>query len=754
MLTNRLVGQPIPRVEDKRFLLGQGCYVGDLSMPGLLHAVIVRSPVAHGRIIGIDTAAARALAGVHAILTAADIGATPPTIPVRQEPLPSMLGLVQPVIAHDKVRYVGEPLAVVLAQTAALAEDAAALVALDIAPLPPVATSYASASDEVLLFEENATNQAVALTALRGDPDPLFDTAPYRRTESFTVQRHSAMHLEPRGLLASWDGARLTMYGAAKVAFANRKLLAAMLHIDESAVRMVENDVGGGFGVRGEFYPEDFLIAFAARLLARPVRWLEDRREHMLSANHARDVACTVEIACTTEGKILALRADAQCDIGAYVRTAGSTGGRNVAQVMTGPYRIEHCRTTVSLHLTNKTPVGTYRGPGRFEADFCRERLFDIVAADLGIDRVAFRQMNLVPQSAQPWALPTVVELDLATTTDGGDYHETLRICLDEFDWDKKSADLSGRLIDGRRHGIAVGCYLEGGAAGPREHARLEIATDGKIVVHVGSSSVGQGVETVFSQIAADALDLPLTAIGAVVHGNTDVLAEGFGSYSSRSTVLGGSAILDAATHLRAAWRVAAATRLGCSPAEITQDSDRLLGPDGRALPLAALAGLAADGVFSSTRRTYSYGAHAAHVSVDIETGAVGVHDYVAIEDVGRAINPLTLHGQTLGAVVQGLGGALLEEFVYDDQAQLLTGSLADYLLPVATDIPHIRARILQNHPSPTNPLGAKGAGEGGIIPVGALVANAVADALRAHHAAPNHLPLSPPRVWAMIARA
>ena len=574
MLINRLIGQPVPRVEDERFLRGRGCYVGDLAVDGLLHAVIVRSPVAHGRLRGIDAEAARALPGVHAVLTAADIGAEPPTIPVRQEPLPSMRGLVQPVVAHDRVRYVGEPVAVVLAETTAIAEDAAALVVLDIDTLPPVADWRASATDAVLLFEANGTNQAVALTAERGDPDPLFETAPYRRTEHFTIQRHSAMHLEPRGLLAEWDGAQLTLSGAAKVAFANRKLLASMLRIDESAVRMVENDVGGGFGVRGEFYPEDFLVAFAARTLGRPVRWLEDRREHMLASNHARDVACTVEIACTREGKILALRAEAHCDIGAYVRTAGPTGGRNVAQVMTGPYRIEDCRITVALHVTNKTPVGTYRGPGRFEADFCRERLLDIVANDLGIDRVEFRRMNLVPPSAQPWALPTVIELDLATTTDGGDYAETLEVCLDEFDWPTKSAQFSGQLIDGRRHGIAVGCYLEGGAAGPREHARLVIDSSGRVVVHVGSSSVGQGVETVFSQIAADALDLPLAAIGAVVHGNTDVLAEGFGSYSSRSTVLGGSAILDAAQKLRALWRERAAVRAD-QPVRILGDVGR-----------------------------------------------------------------------------------------------------------------------------------------------------------------------------------
>jgi carbon-monoxide dehydrogenase large subunit len=323
---------------------------------------------------------------------------------------------------------------------------------------------------------------------------------------------------------------------------------------------------------------------------------------------------------------------------------------------------------------------------------------------------------------------------------------------LAEIDWPRLTA-LQGRLIDGRYHGVAIGCYIEGGASGPREHARLVLEDDGQVSVYVGSSANGQGLETVFAQIAADALEMPMERIRGVFHGSTDYLKEGFGTYSSRSVVMGGSAVIAAAEKLKEAIRAAAAARLGCGADAVGIDRGMATGPNGKAVAVADLAreGLAADGVFASQKRTYSYGAHAAHVAVDPKTGHVAVVDYVAVEDVGRIINPATLHGQAIGAVVQGLGGALLEHLVYDESGQLLTGSLADYLLPTASDFPSIRAVALEMKPSPNNPLGAKGAGEGGIIPVGGVVANAVAAALSSFGVQPRELPLSPPRVWHLI---
>src|SRR5712671_4181441 len=420
---NSFVGSPIERIEDLRFLRGRGQYVDDLSAPGLLHAVVVRSSVAHGRIRRIDSTAALARPGVHAVITAAEI-ANIPTIPLRQEQLEIFRPFEQPVIAVGKVRYVGEPVAVVVADAAAAAEDAAEAVAIDIEELTVVADCGATETGGPILFE-TASNLAGTLTAVKGDADAAFRTAPYTRREHFQVQRHTALPMEPRGLVAEWQNGRLTLFGAAKVPFPNRRILAQQLGLPDDAIRMVENDVGGGFGVRGEFYPEDFLIPFAARFVGRPVKWIEDRREHLIATNHARDVACELEIACDRDGIILALRGHAKADVGAYIRTNGATGARNTAQILSGPYRVPNIHMLVSLLVTNKTPVGTYRGPGRFEADFFRERLFDMAANDLGIDPVEFRRRNLIAEAEMPYPLARVVELDLSTETDSGDYRIT-----------------------------------------------------------------------------------------------------------------------------------------------------------------------------------------------------------------------------------------------------------------------------------------------------------------------------------------
>jgi carbon-monoxide dehydrogenase large subunit len=752
--TNALIGSPVERLEDLRFLTGRGQYTDDLHEKKMLYAVILRSAIAHGRIRSIDVTAARKRPGVHAVITAADIGQVP-KIQMQLDPLPSLRSYLQPIIAVDKVRFVGEAMAVVVADSIALGEDALEAIEVDIEPLPAVVDRDAARRGDTLLFEETGSNFAGTLVATRGDTDAAFKNAPYTRREFFNVGRHGAVPMEPRGLMAVWDDAKqhVTVSGACKVPYKTRKALAVMMDLPESAVRQLEYDVGGGFGARGEFYPEDFLIPFAARVVGRPVKWIEDRRENLMTLSHARDAACDLEIACNRDGTILALRGEAFADIGAYVRTNGATAGRNISQIMSGPYRIPDVRMDVNLVITNKTPSGTYRGPGRFEADFCRERLFDLVATDLGIDRVEFRRRNLIPESEMPYPLATVQVLDIKAECDSGNYQTTLDRCLAEFNWDERSKH-QGKLVDGRYHGMAVGCYLEGGGTGPKENAKLVIEPEGSIAVYVGSSSVGQGVETVFSQIAADALEVPMERIRQVYKGSTDYLAEGFGSYSSRSIVMGGNAIVNAANSLRDQIRAAAAKRLNCAANEIGFDRGMAVGPNRAALDLKEFAGFSAEGTHASGKRTYSYGAHAAYVAVDPRTGQVELIDYVAVEDVGRIVNPLTLHGQCVGAIVQGLGGALLEHFIYDENGQFLTGSLADYLLPTASDFPSIHAVALEEKPSPINPMGFKGAGEGGIIPVGGVVANAVAAALSSLSIKLYELPLSPPRVWQLIQAA
>jgi carbon-monoxide dehydrogenase large subunit len=750
---NVLVGSAVQRIEDLRLLRGRGIFVDDVVRDGMLHAAILRSPVAHGRIRTLDTAAALALPGVHAVITAADMGARVPTIPIRLIPLPEFAPFEQPGLAGPKVRYVGEPVAVVLAETPALAEDALDAVRLEIDPLPVVRDCTMSRAGTVLLNEAQGSNRATIFTARLGDAAAAFRGAPYTRRERFSIHRHTAVTMEPRGVLAEWDTAKrhLTVWGAAKVPFFNRQILARMTGLGIEAISMIENDVGGGYGNRGEFYPEDFLIPFAARHVGRPVKWIEDRREHLIAANHAREAEIELEIACDRDGTILGLRGRALVDMGAYIRTNGAVNVRNTAQFISGPYRVRNVEVASEALVTNKTPVGTYRGPGRYEGDFFRERIIDMAARDLGIDPVEMRRRNLVPESAMPYAIATVTPSGAETEFDSGDYRITLDRCLKEIGWAEKQP-LQGRLIDGRYHGLAVGCFIEGGAAGPKETARLALESDGRVAVSVGSAGVGQGLETAFAQIAADALELPMDHISGVLHGSTTLLADGYGSYHSRSTVMGGSAILAAATTLKDKIRAAAAHRLGCAPAEVEiVDGMARAGQASLSFTELAADGLAADGEFVNHHHTYAYGAHAAHVAIDPRTGAIELVDYVAVEDVGRIVNPKMVEGQQIGAIVQGLGGTILEHLVYDAEGQLLAGTLADYLLPTASDFPKIRAVTLEDKPSPINPLGAKGAGEGGIVPVGGVIANAVANALRSLKVEPRDLPLSPPRLWRMI---
>ncbi|MCC6780062.1 MAG: xanthine dehydrogenase family protein molybdopterin-binding subunit [Hyphomicrobiales bacterium] len=747
------IGRPLERIEDLRLLRGRGTFSDDVAADRQLHAAILRSPVARGNIRTLDTAPALAMPGVVAVITAEQIGRPVPRIPIRLFPVPEVAPFESPVIADGEVRFVGEPIAIVLAESPAVAEDGRDAIGLVIDERPAVSDRRAAlARNAELVFEPHGSNVAITYTAHQGDAAAAFARADYRRRETFYVHRHTAVPMENRGLLATWQDGRMVVQGAAKAPFAARRILAQLMALPESDVDMIELDVGGGFGARGEFYPEDFLIPFAARYLGRPVKWTEDRRDHLMTSNHARDIECELEIACAKDGTILGLRGRALCDVGAYIRTAGLITPRNVAMFLAGPYRVPSYHVTAAVLLTNKTPSGTYRGPGRYESDFFRERLIDLAAEDLGLDRVAMRRRNLVPREAMPYLLPAIAPAPTPSELDSGDYGMTLDRCLADFDWHEKVKS-QGQLIDGWYHGVALGCFVEGGAAGPKETARLRLEADGTITLHVGSASVGQGLETVCLQIASDALEVPMECL-KVLHGSTTLLDEGFGAYHSRSVVMGGSAILAAAANLREAIRVAAGRYLNCSPDQVEILDRAVRGPSGRTMGWHELAPLAADGQFLNSKHTYSYGAHAAQVAVDPKTGSVRLLDYLAVEDAGRIINPLTLHGQAIGAIVQGLGGTLLEHMMYDNAGQLLTGSYVDYLLPTATDFPIVRGISLEVHRSPINPLGAKGAGEGGTIPVGGLIANAVAAALSSIGVQPRELPLSPPRVWRLIVDA
>lgn len=755
---NKLIGTSLERLEDQRFLTGKGQFVADLDEPGALHAAIFRSPIAHGRIIRLGLDAALALPGIHSIVTAADIQQPIPTIPLRLVPLPEFEPYRQPVIASAKVRYVGEPIAVVVANSRALAEDAIDLIEIEIESLPPVGDRDVDASGS-FLFEETGTNIALHYHATSGDPNGAFATAEYTRKEVFQVQRHTAAPMETRGLLARWDesGEKLKLFGAAKVPYFNRRALARMMDLPETSLELIEVDVGGGFGVRGEFYPEDFLIPFVARQLRRPVSWIEDRREHLMATNHSRDVGATVELACTRDGRITGMRGEVFGDMGAYIRTNGGVVPTAAGMFLQGPYRIANVDVTVRALMTNKTPVGTYRGPGRFEANFFRERLFDMVAADLEIDPAEFRRINLIREDELPYSIGKRTPHLPEAVYDTGDYHAAFERCLIEIDWQGKAA-IQGRLVDGRYQGVGIASFVESGGAGPKETSRFVLEKDGSITIAVGSSLLGQGLETTFSQIASDALNLPVSAF-RIDHGSTARLSDGLGSYHGRSIIVGGSAVLDGAEKFRTAVTEAAANLLGRPNSELRFENGVVASDTGGSVSLAEVAAsrrpeeglLSVDGIFLVNTPTYSYGTHAAHVAVDPDTGHVEVLDYVAVEDVGRAINPMIVSGQAIGALVQGLGGVFLDHLIYDDQCQLLTASFADYLMPTATDFPRLRGIALELRLSPTNPLGAKSAGEGGMVPVAAAVGNAIGAALKSLGVQPRTLPLSPSRVWTLI---
>lgn len=746
-----LVGSAVERMEDARFLSGSGNFADDLAVEGMLHAAILRSPIAHARILAIDASAALAMPGIHSVITARDIGDVIPIIPLRLAPLPEFEPFRQPVIARDKVRYVGESIAVVVADSRALAEDALETIGVEFEALSAVTERGASATP---LFDFAEDSVALRYDAGFGDADKAFASADYVRTERFSVQRHTALPMETRGLLAEWNSSagRLVVTGATKVTFYNRRALAQMLGLRQDDIDLIEIDVGGGFGVRGEFYPEDFLIPFAARKLARPVKWIEDRREHLMAINHSRDVACELSLACRSDGVMLGLRGRIFADMGAYIRTNGGVVPAKAAQFLPGPYRIPHVSVSVEAFMTSKTPVGTYRGPGRFEANFFRERLIDMAAMDLGIDVAEIRRRNLITEEELPYPIDGLVPYEGPTSYDTGDYVEVFERALKEIGWAEKR-HLQGKLVDGVRHGIGLGCFVESGGAGPKENAAVTLERDGSLTVVVGSSVLGQGLETVLGQIAADTLSVPFDRI-RVLHGSTTLLDEGFGTYHSRAVVMGGSAVLDAATRLREKILERASNHLGRPNSELKIVNANVIADNGASVSFAALAAggeLQADGTFSNNVRTYSYGTHAAHVTVDPRTGAVKILDYIAVEDVGRAINPAIVHGQAIGAIVQGLGGVFLDHLIYDDQGQLLNASLADYLVPTASDFPVLRAVTLELRPSPSNPLGAKGAGEGGIVAVAAATANAVAAALAPLHVEIHHLPLTPPRLWRLI---
>lgn len=765
--TQTYIGAPIRRREDVRFVTGSGQYLDDIRMPDMLHAAILRSPHAHALVRGIDAAAALALDGVVAVFTHADMAGLLKPIPMRVFPLPGLDDYLQTPLSADAVRHAGEAVAVVIADSRYLAEDALDLIEVDYEPLPSVTDMAEALKDETLVHPANGTNLAGSAEISVGDVDAAFRDAEYVRTEEFRTNRHTANPLETRGLVASYNAAdgHMHVWGPTKVSHTNRAILARHLEIDEERIHFIEPDVGGGFGVRGEFYAEDFLVPFASFRLGRPVKWVEDRVEHLASANHSREVLCRVEVAANKDGTLLGLRATVYGDMGAYVRTHGSVVPALTAVMMTGPYRIPNFQASVNCVMTNKMGAGTYRAPGFFEGTFIRERLLDMVAIDLELDPAELRRRNMIAASDMPYdAGPTRLD-GRNTVYDSGDYASAFDRALEQIGYDEISAR-QGPDDLGRYHGVGIASYVEPTGFGPFEGARVLVTGEGAIEVYLGTTTMGQGHETVMAQICADSLGVPMDDV-RIFHGSTDYIPASIGTFGSRATVMAGSAIHLSCQTLKARILSLSASYLDTTPEALELRHGVVVLRDepgeARQLTLQQVAALAesqrrfddpptgtgetaldATEYFRIEEWTYSYGSHATHVAVDPETGKLEVLRYVVVEDVGRCINPLTMHGQSVGGAVQGIGGTLLEELVYDGSGQLLSGTLMDYLLPTSTDVPDIDTIITEEAPSPLNPLGVKGAGEGAILATGAALGNAVSHALAPLGVQVTSLPLSP----------
>ena len=695
-----LIGESVLRLEDRPLLVGEGRFLGDISFEDELHLRVVRSDVAHGVLRDVDLDDVLGAEGVVAAWGAEEV-AHLPAIEFRMTGFDELRPYCQRILAGERVRYVGDPVAVVIAEDPYLAEDAAELAFVDIEPLEPVLQAWSPEAIAPLTLEHE-----------HGDIEAAFAGA-HRVVElEASVGRHSGIPLETRGLLARpVAGGFVELYGIAKVPHYNCATIAAMLDLEPGQVVGREGHVGGGFGVRGELYPEDVLVTYAALRLQRPVKWVEDRREHMVAANHSREQAYRVRAATDERGVVQAIDAEFFHDQGGYVRTHGATVPNLSVALLPGPYLVPSYRVRGRIRLTNKTPAGTYRSPGRFESTFVRERLLDRVATELELDPVEVRRRNLIPAEAMPFDRG-VSTLGTPLVYDSGDYHRLLERLLTHIGYESLRESLAQRRRTGEMVGLGIGMFVEKSGLGPFDDVRVRRLESGGVEVVTGAASVGQGMETAIAQICADALGVDYTDV-SVRHGQTDLIGRGLGAFASRVTVMTGVAVHLAATELAATGEVA----------EVTFNADHM---------------------------TYPYGAHAAVVRVDGGTGGVTVERFVVAYDVGRAVNPMLVEGQIIGGVAQGIGGALLELFAYDSDGQPLATSFMDYLMPTVAEQPPVEVLLSEDSPSPLNPLGLKGAGEGGTTACGAAIAAAIDDAI-GRPGAVTSLPATPELVRSLL---
>jgi len=764
------IGLPVKRREDRRFLTGRGRFVDDVRLPRLVHAAIVRSPHAHARVVDVNARRARAHPGVVAVLTIADLpectAAVPPLVAT-----PKFRAYAQPAIAGPKVRHAGEAVAVVVADDAYGAADAADAVEVRYETLPAAATVEAAlAPGAARVFDEWPDNVAGPSTGTVGDVARGFAQAHAIVEAGLTVPRIAAMPIEPRGIVALPDApdGRLTVWTSTQVPFAVRAAIAAALGLAEEQVRVIAPDVGGGFGAKGHVYPEEVLIAAVARRLGRSVKWIETRREHFLATAPDRDQRHQARLGVARDGTITAIETTFTRDSGAYP-VIGDVISLNTINHLPGPYRVANLRGSAVNVVTHKSFTAAYRGAGRPEGAYVLDRLLDRAARGVGLDPAELRRRNLIRPDEMPFATGLRYRDGVPIVYDPADYRVAFDRLLDRFGYGEWRSAQQARWGSTTPIGIGLSAYLEGTGIGPFEGADVRIDPSGLVYLQIGVSSQGQAHETTLAQVCAAELGVDVERI-VVVGGDTAVLGYGNGTIASRVAAVAGPAVQRTSREVARKVRLVAAEMLECAPADVVlaQGVAHVAGLAQRRVELGALArasvrspillregapGLHACAFFRPETVTWAFGAHACAIEVDVETGALRLLRYAAVHDCGRPLNPMVVEGQLHGGIVQGIGAALAEELIYDGNGQLLTGSLMEYGVPRADQVPPLEV-IALDFPSTRNEMGIKGVGESGIISPVPAIANAVEDALIDRGAEISRVPLTAGSIWEALRRA
>lgn len=785
-MPTRIFGEPIRRAEDPRLLTGHGRFVDDIDRPGQLHAAFVRSPHAHARVRSIDTSAARRMDGVIAVWTYADIGPCQRRMPLLI-PHPDLTHpYTRFALARDEVNHVGEPVAMVIAASRYLAEDAAEAVVVDWEELPPVVDiERAVQPGHPLVHHDLGTNVAAHYVGIVGDPDAAFAQAAHVFRERLVIERSASMPIEPRAILAEWDDATgvLEVWDSTQAPIVIRNALAALFQLAPTQVRVVAPDVGGGFGGKIMVYPEEVLVPWAALTLRRPVKWTEDRTEHFLGTNHERLQIHEAEIAVDAEGRILAVRDRFLHDTGAYT-PYGIIVPIITACQLPGPYKVRNYHVEFRAVYSNTVPVSPYRGAGRPHACFVMERLMDRVADELGLDRADVRRRNFIQPDEFPYDVGLIFQDGAPTRYDSGNYPAMLDRLLELMDYQHlHDEEVPALRAQGRSVGIGIACYVEGTGIGPYEGAHVRVEPTGHVYVATGMPQQGQAHRTVFAQVVAQELQVPVERV-LVIEGDTAHFEFGSGTYASRSAVVAGSAVALAARAVREQGLRIAADELEVDVSDLEVEDGRVFvrgAPErgftwgelaqlanplryayagdlavrprpwsGPALPPGQRPALEATEYYSPPHATWASGAVGVLLEVDPDTGVLQIHRLWVVHDCGRVINPMVVEGQIHGGIAQGIGGACYERLHYDENGQLLNASFMDFLIPTAMEIPRIEVAHLET-PSPLNPLGVKGVGEAGAIPMPAVIASAVEDALRPFRVHVTRMPLSPDDVLRLI---